>query len=103
MEAGRALYDAPATASEMAAAGLTAEDYEDDWFEVWPENWQAYRIFRDLQSQWRVGLSGRTGLDYNVLFRKMDRLGLSPDDYERLEEDVRVMEFAALSVMNKKA
>lgn len=47
-------------------------------------------------------MNGPTGLDYNVLFHKMDRLGLEPEEYERLEADVRVMEFAALAVMNKK-
>jgi len=34
-----------------------------------------------------------------VLFRMMDRLGLSPAEYDQLEDDVRVMELEALSVM----
>lgn len=48
-------------------------------------------------------MGGRTGLDYNVLFHKMDRLRLSPEEYEQLEDDVRVLEFAALTVLNKQS
>jgi hypothetical protein len=45
-------------------------------------------------------MGGPTGLDYNVLFRKMDRMKLSAAEYDQLEEDVRVMEFEALKTMN---
>lgn len=55
-----------------------------------------------LQTQWRIGMSGATGLDYNVLYHKMDRMGLSAQDYELLEADVQTMERAALQKMNAK-
>ncbi len=47
-------------------------------------------------------MGGATGLDYNVLQHKMDRMRLSAEDYEDLEDDVRHMEFAALLEMSKK-
>lgn len=47
-------------------------------------------------------MGGATGLDYNVLFQKMDRMGLSAEEYDLLEEDIRMMEFAALAAMNEK-
>ena len=68
--------------------------------EVWPENWPAFAIFADLATQWRVGAGGPVGLDYNVLFHKLDRMQLSRDEYDELEEDIRVMEREALDTMN---
>lgn len=70
--------------------------------EVWPDNWLVFRLFSDLQTQWRVGASGPTGLDYMVLYRKLDRMGLSDDEYEDYERDIRVMEFAALDEIHRK-
>jgi hypothetical protein len=87
---------------ELAAAGLTAEDFAGEAVEVWPENKRAYSLFVELQTQWRVGAAGPTGLDYNTLFHKMDRMRLEPDDYDELEADIRTMEFAALEAMNTK-
>lgn len=86
----------------MRAAGLTPEDYADEVFEVWPENWRAFELFSYMQTQWRVGMSGATGLDYRVMQHKMDRMKLAPDEYEQLEADMQVMEMAAMSEMNKK-
>jgi hypothetical protein len=47
-------------------------------------------------------MAGPTGLDYNTLFHKMDRMRLEPDEYDELEADIRTMEFAALGAMNTK-
>ena len=46
-------------------------------------------------------MNGPSGLDYNVLFKKLDRMGLSESDYAGLEDDIRVREFEALSVMHE--
>lgn len=56
-----------------------------------------------MQTQWYVGMNGPTGLRYSVLHHKMDRMGLSKVQYEQLEDDIRTMEFAALSAMHEKA
>lgn len=90
------------SAEEMEAAGFTPADYETDPVDVWPENWQAVTLFADLQTQWRVaGMGGLLGLDYNVLFKKLDRMRLNDEQYDQLESDVRVMEFEALATMSK--
>lgn len=88
--------------AKMRNLGLAPEDYADEPVEVWPDNDRAYLLFSFVQTQWRVGAGGATGLDYNVLFRKMDRMKLEPDDYDELEADIRAMEFAALERMNEK-
>jgi hypothetical protein len=69
---------------------------------VWPENWPAFEVFHRLQTQWRVGGVGPTGLDYTVMYAMLDRLRLSAEDFERYESDIQVMEFAALEAMNRK-
>lgn len=58
-------------------------------------------LFRRLSSQWRVGALGVVGLDYVVLFHEMDRMDLDRDEYDRLFEDIRTMEAAALEEMRR--
>lgn len=70
--------------------------------ELWPENEQVIMLFSSLSTQWRVGMNGPTGLDYGVLYHKMNRMNLTPIEYEMLEADIRVVEREALAVMNKK-
>ena len=88
----------------MESFGLTEDDYANDVatenaIEIWPENLKAVVLFKQLSTQWRYSFSGATGLDYNVLFKKLDRMQLSDEQYTDLEEDVRVMENAALKAM----
>lgn len=83
----------------MRAAGLEPEDYEGDVVEVWPENWPACVVFRELRTQWWSGGFGPTGLNYLVLFERLTRKGYTGDEWEQMYDDVRVMEAEALSVM----
>jgi hypothetical protein len=87
---------------ELAAAGLTAEDFECEEVEVWPENHQAYLLFVSLQTQWRVSAGGASGLDFMVAYQRMDRMGLAPEEYDELDQDLQAMELAALAVMHEK-
>ena len=77
-------------------------DYDTDVVEVWPENWRSFKLLCELQTQWRGAGMGIIGLDYNVLYHKMDRMGLSPGQYEEIEADMRVMESAAMAAMREK-
>jgi hypothetical protein len=87
---------------ELEAAGLTLADFEGEAVEVWPENQRAYFLFLDLQTQWRVGMGGATGLDYLVLFAKLDRMKLTDEEADELEGDIRVMEHEALRAMSER-
>jgi hypothetical protein len=90
------------TAEEAKSLGLTLADYEDDYVECWPDNWPAFLLYVSIQTQWRTGgMGGRIGLDYGVLFHRMDRMKLSDEKYEQLFEDVKHIEAGALSVFNK--
>lgn len=75
-------------------------DYGLDHVELWPENWPAWRLFCDLSTQWRVGPSGATGLDYGPLFRLLDGQDLTPADWQDRFADVRALEAAAMHAMS---
>jgi len=81
--------------------GLEPSDYEDDYFEVWPDNWPAARLFMSIGNQWRGGNGLPIALDYGVLFHRLDRMKLSDDDYEQMFRDVKALEAGAIQVMSK--
>ena len=93
------MYEPHQTEQQLAAFGLTPADFERDTLMVWPDNHQAVVLFSKLATQWRVGMRGCTGLDYGVMFHIMDRMGLAPDEYQHLEDDLRVLEKEALVQM----
>ena len=90
------------TADEMAAAGFAPEDFDQDVIEIWPEHWDIVRFFMRLPTQWRYGMSGRTGLDYTAVMSLLATLRLPLDKEAEILESVQVMEMAALEAMNKK-
>ena len=103
------MYRPGLTAKDLEAAealGLTREEVleqrrQEQTAEVWPDNEQAALLFEAVGTQWRVGPGGAYGLDYSVLFHKMDRMQLTPQRYEELEYEVRVIESAALSAIHE--
>ncbi|MCW7764313.1 DUF1799 domain-containing protein [Photorhabdus luminescens] len=72
-------------------------DIADD-VEVWPDVWDSFLTFQAMSTQWRVGATGATGLDYNVLHSVMDLIGVN--DRATVFNDIRVMEREALMIMH---
>lgn len=70
--------------------------------EIWPEHVQAFNLFQGLGTQWRVGMGGPTGLDYFVAYHRMDRMGLTQEEYNQLDRDLQIMEAAALEVISQR-
>lgn len=70
--------------------------------DIWPDNEKAINLFTTISTQWRTGMSGPTGLDYNVVFTRLERMRLNDADYEQIFEDLRVIEAEALTILNKK-
>lgn len=60
-------------------------------------------LFIRMGTQWRVGMTGATGLDYGVLFRLMDDDGLAGDERRQRIDDVQTLEVAALERMREQA
>lgn len=69
--------------------------------EVWPENWPAFDLFARVSTQWRVGMNGPSGLSYEAVYPLIDRMNLTPEGWDRMLEDVGVMERQALATMRE--
>lgn len=87
--------------AEALAGAAPAEP--DPTFGVWPENWDAVRVFLAMGTQWRfAGMAGvPSGLDYAALPMVLRCLRLRPN--ETLFEQLRVMEAGALEVFSDHA
>lgn len=68
--------------------------------EVWAEHEPSVAVFVAMGTQWRVAMSGPTGLDYSALPAAMDFLGIPPGQRGEVFENVRIMEAAALAAMS---
>jgi hypothetical protein len=66
------------------------------------DNVAALEVFKYLRTQWLMGPCGPSGLPYALMHTKMDRMGLSGAEYDQLEDDLRVMELAALGCIYRK-
>lgn len=67
--------------------------------EIWPENYVSWAVFRSIDTQWLVGPGGAYGLNYLVLHRELDDLGLAGEEREQMKHDIRQMERSALKAM----
>lgn len=98
------LYATDEDEQELAAFGFLPSDYETaEPLLIWPENQKAVSLFSSISTQWRTGAFGPTGLDYNVLFTRMERMHLTDAAHDHLFGDVRVIEFEALRILNTKS
>lgn len=68
---------------------------------MWAENAEPFGIFTALQTQWRPGASGVVGLDYAAIEPVLRLQQVDPARWPALFDDLRVMERAALKVINK--
>lgn len=98
----QALYWQPPKPEELRAWGLTAEDCPPPGCDLWEENWPAVRLFVQCETQWRMGMNGPVGLDYNVVFHELDRQGLVGEEYDELMASVRIMESEALTIIRER-
>lgn len=85
-----------------AIAALEAES-RDDWFEVWPENWEALCAFLSVSTQWRVVpvMGGPTywqGPDYAGVTAGLARAEIATTP--AMWTDLQVIEAAARNALN---
>lgn len=81
--------------------GLLPEDVAHPPAEVWPCCVTAVNVFGSLVTQWRMGPSGPTGLDYAALEPALRLMDVPAADWRDLFEDVQTMERAALEEMRR--
>lgn len=82
--------------------GLRVEDYEPPECDLWDENWPVVKLFTQCETQWRMGMNGPIGLDYNVVFHELDRQGLDGLEYDETMASVRIMEAEALTILRER-
>jgi hypothetical protein len=68
-----------------------------DFFEVWPENVDAVRVFIMSSTQWRMGFNGPVGLDYNAVFQMFTLYEI--EKKKEVFEGLKIMENTVLSEM----
>lgn len=82
--------------------GLVLDMPPPDVLGVWPENWLPLQVFCAMDTQWRTGVNGATGLDYAVLPVVMRWQGVPRADQPEVFDGVRVMEAEALRWLSEK-
>lgn len=68
---------------------------------VWPDNRPAVLVFLAMRTQWRVGMSGCTGLDYAALGEVWERVGIDAADRSAVFADLQHVERGALAAMHE--
>lgn len=66
-----------------------------------PVNELPFGVFCAMDTQWRVGVTGPTGLDYGVLPTVLRLMGVQRSQWPRIWDALRVMERAALEAMHE--
>ena len=86
----------------MEFLGLSPEDYDqDNTAYVWPCNVDVVNLFIEMGTQWRVDSGRPYGLDYNLVYDEIYRMGLDAEAARQMKADIRVLEDAALEQMRK--
>lgn len=63
----------------------------------------AYLLFLKVGTQWRSGPNGVLGLDHNVVMRHLDRMNLDAEAWDRMLDDVTIMELEALEIIRSES
>jgi len=82
----------------LSAPPDAGEDVDTGAVYIWPENVAAWQAFQSVQSQWRVGMSGATGLDYAGVRTCLELLGTSPRQLRAIWPGLQACEQAVLRV-----
>lgn len=92
------MYRRGPSAAAALSFGLKPTDFEQTTIRVWPDNQRVFELFLALRTQWRVGMSGIIGLDYNVLPWVMRTKGIARREQAEMFADLQTMEAAVLEL-----
>lgn len=68
---------------------------------MWPDNLPAINVLIAMNTQWRTGGFGATGLDYSALPAVMRLVGVPRAEQADTFECLRVLESEALKIMSE--
>jgi len=74
---------------------------QENEFGVWDENFPAYNLFQQCQTQWNVSMSGVTGLNYPALQSVMIMTAIPTEKQPSRFEEVRFIESGFLSAISE--
>lgn len=94
----------PPTDKELAVwKGLRKREHFPEPHEtVWDENWDIVMWFRTMFSQFEHNGYGYTRLDYNVVYREWDDMGIDGQQRVEWKRKLRVLEDCTLYERNPK-
>lgn len=82
----------------IAALGLLDQPDDERVVYLWPDNVLAWRCWQGVQTQWRVGMGGATGLDYAGVRAFLDEQQLAGDERRDVFAGIQACERATLDV-----
>jgi hypothetical protein len=82
--------------SVLFRAGLQAPEPEVAY--LWPDNVQAWNHWQSVQTQWRTGMGGSTGLDYAGVRAYLDEAGVQGSERTDTFKGIQAAERASLEV-----
>jgi hypothetical protein len=88
----------------LAAIGLRLESgpvIEED-FHLWPDNVATFKLWLSVQTQWVIGMNGRTGLEYAGVEACMRLHQVRKKEQREMFIGLQAMEHAALDEWSKK-
>jgi hypothetical protein len=74
----------------------------DDAFWLWPCNVPSLQLWLRVQTQWRVGMAGATGLDYHAVEATLRLSAVPRRDWPQQFADLQGMESAWLEEAHKR-
>lgn len=83
-------------------AKLGPQAVPDDEHYLWPCNVATWHHWLHLQTQWRTGAAGATGLDYTGVLAYLDDCDLTADDRKDAFAGIRAAEIATLQAWRAK-
>jgi hypothetical protein len=90
------------TLAEARSQGFELEDFPEEEVEVWPEHFPVLQLFQRVGTRWVIGTASVIGIRWEAMYPLMDRMNLSPEEWDSMLSDLEVMEHAALAVINEK-
>lgn len=95
------MYSRDVDKHQAGLFGLQLEEIPEEVVWVWDINWNSFDLFHNLTTQWRVGMGGATGLDYNTIPVVGKLLGFKKKEINEMFPDLKVMENEALITMGE--
>lgn len=95
------MYAKDADKHQAGLFGLSLEELPNEDVFIWDINWNTFNLFYSLNTQWRVGMGGATGLDYSVVPAVGKMLGFKSKEINAMFPDIQVMENEALITMGE--